>query len=267
MKLVRRNKLSCFEPGWSSAEGVIAGFTTRNGGVSRPPYNSLNLAFNTDDLPAHVEGNRATLSRTFGLPPHLLLTVSQVHGNDLLLVDTPNLDLAHFAQVECDAIITNQPGILIGVLVADCYPVLIHDPVTRVVAAVHAGWRGAANGIIAKTVAAMCQHFGSRVENLQAAIGPGIGAHRYEVDRPVRDAFRAGSGHWEEIAEETRLGYWKLDLRASCRLQLRDAGLDAAAIEAAEECTCCHRELFFSYRRDSGETGRQLGFIGLTQPG
>lgn len=263
MKLVRRNKISCLEPGWSAPAGVVAGFTTRNGGVSRPPYNSLNLAFNTDDLPAHVEGNRSTVSRTYGLPPHLLLTVKQVHGNDLLLVDAPNLDLGHFSQVESDAIVTNQPGIMIGVLVADCYPVLFCDPVQKVVAAVHAGWRGAANGLIGKTIAAMQQHFGCNAEDLQAAVGPGIGAHRYEVDRPVRDAFRSGSGHWDKIAEETRLGFWKLDLRESCRLQLLDAGLKSSKIETAEECTCCHRELFFSYRRDEGQTGRQLGFIGL----
>jgi len=267
MKLIRRNKISCLEPGWGSSGGVVAGFTTRNGGVSRPPYNSLNLAFNTDDLSAHVEGNRATVSRTFGLPPHLLLTVKQVHGNDLLLVDAPNLDLAHFSQVESDAIITNQPGIMIGVLVADCFPVLIYDAEHHVVAAVHAGWRGAASGIIGKTVTAMRQHFGSQPKTLQAAIGPGIGAHRYEVDRPVRDAFRTGSGHWDAIAEETRLGHWKLDLRESCRLQLLDAGLLPGSVEAAEECTCCHRELFFSYRRDEGQTGRQLGFIGLIENG
>jgi len=265
MKIVRRNKLSFLEPGWVGEPGVLAGFTTRNGGVSRPPYNSLNLAFHTDDLPAHVEGNRATLSRTFGLPPHRLLTVKQVHGADLLLVDAPNFDLAHFANVEADAIVTNQRGILIGILVADCYPVLLFDPQQQVVASVHAGWRGAAAGILGKTVAAMQQHFGCRSEDLFAAVGPGIGAHRYEVDRPVRDAFRAGSGHWDAIAEETRLGHWKLDLAESCRLQLAAAGVPPTRIESARECTCCHRELFFSHRRDAGQTGRQLGFIGLSE--
>ena len=246
MKLVRHNKISCLEPVWAGGKQVIAGFSTRNGGVSRPPYNSLNLAFNTEDLPAHVEGNRATLARAFGLPTHLLLTVNQVHGTDLLLVDSPNLDLAHFGQVESDAIITNQKGMLIGILVADCYPVLIYDPHKKVVAAVHAGWRGAARGLIGKTIEAMQQHFDCRPHDLHAAVGPGIGAHRYEVDRPVRDAFRSGSGHWEEIAEETRLGHWKLDLQKSCRLQLCDAGVREAQLDMAQECTCCHRELFFS---------------------
>jgi len=264
MKLARRNKLSFLEPNWLGP-GVVAGVTTRNGGVSRSPYNSLNLAFNTEDMPAHIEGNRATVAKTFGLPSHLLLTVKQVHGNDLLLVDAPNLDLGHFSQVESDAIITNQPGILIGILVADCYPVLLYDAEHHVVAAVHAGWRGAANGLIGKTITAMRQHFGSQPKALKVAVGPGIGAHRYEVDRPVRDAFRNGTDHWGAISEETRLGHWKLDLRESCRLQLLDAGLEPSGIDVASECTCCHRELFFSYRRDDGKTGRQLGYVGLLE--
>jgi YfiH family protein len=184
-----------------------------------------------------------------------------VHGGDILVIDEPNPDLSHFLTVECDAIITNQPGIMVGILVADCYPVLLFDPRRRVVAAVHAGWRGAAAGLLGKTVAALRTGFGSRPAELLAAVGPGIGLHKYEVDRPVRDAFRQGSGHWEQIAREVELGKWHLDLRQSCRLQLEEAGLDPGHIEAAEECTCCHKELFFSYRRDGGKTGRQAGFI------
>jgi hypothetical protein len=107
----------------------------------------------------------------------------------------------------------------------------------------------------------MQDSFGCRPEKIAAAIGPGIGAHRYEVDRPVRDAFRIGAGDWEQIAEEVALGKWHLDLKLSCQLQLEVAGLDPARIEVAAECTCCHKELFFSYRRDSGKTGRQIGFI------
>lgn len=261
MKLARQGKINYLQPQWAADSPVHAGFTTRNGGVSRPPYNSLNLGFNTDDPKYNVEGNRSTLARAFDLPPHLLLTVQQVHGTDILVLDEPNPDLSHFLRVECDAVVTNLPGIMIGVLVADCYPVLLHDPRQKVGAAVHAGWRGAAAGIIGKTVKAMQTGFGCRPEDLHAAVGPGIGAHKYEVDRPVRDAFRSGSGHWERIAEEVELGKWRLDLRKSCLLQLEDAGVDPARTEATEEDTCCHRELFFSYRRDGGKTGRQLGFI------
>ncbi len=261
MKLARQGKISYLQPQWAAAEGIDAGFTTRNGGVSRPPYNSLNLGFNTDDPRHNVDGNRSTLARAFDLPPHLLLTVQQVHGSDILVIDEPNPDLSHFLRVQCDAVTTNQAGIMIGVLTADCYPVLLHDPVKKAIAAVHVGWRGAAAGIIGKTVKSLATTFGARAQDLTAAIGPGIGAHKYEVDRPVRDAFRSGAGNWERIAREVELGKWRLDLRLSARLQLEEAGLDPARIEEAQEDTCCHRELFFSYRRDAGKTGRQIGFI------
>lgn len=261
MKLVRQGKISYKQPSWADRFELSAGFTTRNGGVSRPPYNSLNLAFNTDDASSNVEGNRSTLTRAFGLPVHLLLTVKQVHDTNVLVIDEPNPDLTHFLSVECDAVVTDQPGIMIGVLVADCYPVILFDPEKKVYAVVHVGWRGAAEGILAKTVRTMEKNFGVKIENLYAAIGPGIGAHKYEVDRPVREAFRSGTDHWQRIAKERSLGKWLLDLRLSCQLQLRDAGLDPARTEAVEECTCCHKELFFSYRRDGGSTGRQMGFV------
>ena len=263
MKLVRNGKLTCLQPTGVDG-GIVAGFSTRNGGVSRAPYNSLNLGLNTEDQPAQVEGNRSTFSRTFDLAPHQLLTVKQVHGDDLLLIDEPNPDISHFLTLEVDAIVTNQPDIMIGVLVADCFPVLIWNAERRLVAAVHVGWRGAANGILGKVVKAMSDHFSCPVDQLQAAVGPGIGAHRYEVDRPVRDAFRHGSGFWAEISSEVKLGHWQLDLALSCRLQLERAGIKPQSIEVAEQCTCCHPELLFSYRRDNGKTGRQLGYIMLS---
>jgi hypothetical protein len=263
MKLARNGKVSYLQPDWAGQAGVEAGFTTRNGGVSRPPYNSLNLGFNTDDARFHVDGNRSTLARAFDLPPHLLLTVQQVHGKDILVIDEPNPDLSHFLSVQCDAVVTDQPGIMIGVLVADCFPVLLVEPRRKVAAAVHVGWKGAAAGILGKAVEAMQTTFDCKPDQILAAVGPGIGAHKYEVDRPVRDAFRQGSGHWERIAEEVALGKWRLDLRQSCLLQLEESGLDPANLSAAEQCTCCHRELFFSHRRDHGRTGRQMGFIVL----
>jgi len=263
MKLVRQGKISYLQPTWASSHNLQAGFSTRNGGVSRPPFNSLNLAYNTEDARHNVEGNRSTLARAFELQTHQLLTVNQVHGNDILVIDQANYDLSHFLTLESDAIVTNQPGIMIGVLVADCYPVLLFDPQQRAVAVVHVGWRGAANGLLGKTVASLQSVFGSRPEQLLAAVGPGIAAHSYTVDRPVRDAFQAGSGHWSRIAKETDLHQWQLDLQKSCLLQLEAAGLAASQVSVVAECTCCHRELFFSYRRDQGQTGRQMGFVQL----
>ena len=98
---------------------------------------------------------------------------------------------------------------------------------------------------------------------MKAALGPGIGAHKYEVDRPVRDAFRNGSGFWERIASEVRLGHWELVIGKSCLLQLEEAGVSRTNVEQVAECTCCHKETYFSYRRDNGRTGRQAGFVML----
>ncbi len=262
MKLVRQGKISYLQPSKLPA-GLIAGFSTRNGGVSRPPYNSLNLGLGTDDHLANVEGNRATFIRAFNLSPHQLLTVKQVHGDDLLLIDESNPDLSHFLSVEVDAIVTNQTGIMIGILTADCFPLLIWHEKMKIAAVIHAGWHGAANGLIAKVVQTIHNHFDCPVAELQVAIGPGIGAHSYEVDRPVRDAFRQGSGYWNEIAKETKLGHWQLNIPLSCQLQLEQSGIKPQNIEIAEQCTCCHPELFFSHRRDNGISGRQIGFVQL----
>lgn len=259
MRSARQGKISYLQPAWAE-NGVVAGFTTRNGGTSRAPFNSLNLGYHTGDQQPAVEANRTALARAFDLPPHLLLTVRQVHGSEILILDQPNPDLGHFQRVECDAVITNQPGVMAGILVADCYPVILYDPEGPAIGVVHVGWRGAAAGLIGRTVEAMREIFGSRPERLFAAVGPGIGGHGYEVDRPVREAFRAGAGNWERIARETRLGHWLLDLRCSCELQLAEAGVRPARIDAVAECTCCHRETFYSYRRDNGRTGRQMGF-------
>ena len=263
MKLVRQGKISYLQPK-TLPTGVVAGFSTRNGGVSRPPYNSLNLGLGTDDQLVNVEGNRATFTRAFDLAPHQLLTVKQVHGDSILLLDGPNPDLSHFLSVEVDAIVTNQPGIMIGILTADCFPILIWHQKFTIAAAIHAGWRGAANGLIAKVVETIRHNFDCQATELKAAIGPGIEAHTYEVDRPVRDAFRQGSGFWNDISKETELGHWQLDIPLSCQLQLEQAGLKPQNIDIAKECTCCHPELFFSHRRDNGVTGRQLAFIQLS---
>lgn len=265
MQSIRRNKISTLEPDWAAGHNIVAGFTTRNGGSSRPPFNSLNLGLHTGDLTAHVEANRATLLSAFALPAPRLLTVNQVHGNGILVIDRPNQDLSHFLRVEADVIITNQPGIMMGILVADCFPVLLWAPQKRVAAAVHVGWRGAALGLLGHTVQALEKQFDVTADSLYAAVGPGIAAHSYEVDRPVRDAFRQGSGHWDQIARETRLGHWQLDLQHSCLLQLAAAGVPAGQIDRVADCTCCTRESFFSYRRDQGRTGRQMGFMLLPE--
>jgi YfiH family protein len=150
---------------------------------------------------------------------------------------------------------------MVGILVADCFPVILYDRNKHVAAVIHLGWRGTAAGLLERTVAAMRDIFACRAADLCAAVGPGIAAHGYEVDRPVRDGFRQGTDQWARIAKEVRLGHWQLDLQKSLVLQLEAAGIARSAVDIVEACTCCHKETFFSYRRDRGRTGRQMGFV------
>lgn len=244
----------------------VQGFTTRHEGVSRPPYNSLNLGTNTDDAPHSVEGNRSILARTFGIEQDRLVTVRQNHGSDILVIDAQNDDLSHFLEIEADAIITNQPGIMIGVTVADCVPILLLDPVNKVIAAVHAGWQGTAAQLTMQTIKGMTQIFGSNPKEMHAAIGPCIASCCYEVDQPVKDGFDKNQTPWEPVVESCAPGKWRLDIALSNSMQLEKAGLPDSAVKNAGVCVCCHKELYFSYRRDGGETGRQMGFIMLNQP-
>jgi polyphenol oxidase len=241
----------------------VQGFTTRHEGVSRTPYNSLNLGTNTLDQSHSVEGNRSLLARAFDISQEALVTVRQVHGSDILIIDEPNEDYSHFLSVECDAIITNQPGVMIGICVADCAPILIIDPKERIIAAVHAGWQGTAAKLVSKTVAGLKSVFACNPKNLQAVIGPCIGKCCYEVDTPVRQAFSQSGMPWDSFAEQSGEGKWRLSLSAANRDLLISAGLPASSIKSSDMCVSCHRELFFSYRRDGGETGRQMGFIML----
>lgn len=261
MKTVKHGKIHYLQPEWADQGNLAAGFTTRNGGSSRPPFNSLNLGFGSGDQPAQVDANRGALARAFGLEPHLLLTVNQVHGSEILVIDQPNPEVSHFQRVDSDAIIINQRNILVGILVADCFPVILYDRKHHAAGVIHLGWRGTACGLLGRTVAAMQEIFGCQPGDLCAAVGAGIAAHSYEVDRPVRDAFRQGTDQWGRIAKEVSLGRWQLDLQASILLQLDGAGIDRKAVDVVTECTCCHKETFFSYRRDKGRTGRQMGFV------
>jgi len=262
MEMLKAGKIQYLKPTLGGG-AAVAGFTTRHEGVSRPPYNSLNLGSNTLDSPHNAEGNRSLLARSFGTTLDRFVTVTQVHGTDLLVIDSPNAEFSHFLKLECDGIVTNQPGIMIAICVADCVPVLLHDPVQGVVAALHAGWQGTAGNIAAKGVEAMTKLFDCQPKDIRAAVGPAIGGCCYEVDAPVRDAFKQAGLPWDLFTSEKEEGRWLLDLAAANRRLLTDAGLAPAQIESTDLCVNCNQELFFSYRRDEGDTGRQVGFIML----
>ena len=263
MQINRIGRIQYVEVDFVGSACSIQGFTTRHEGVSRPPYNSLNLGMNTQDQQANVEGNRSLLARAFGVNQEALVTPRQVHGCDILVINEPNEDFSHFLSVEGDAVITNQPNVMIGVCVADCAPILLCDPDKKIIAVVHAGWKGTADRLVSKTVAGMQSEFGSNPAQIQSAIGPCIKKCCYEVDEPVRQAFQKGGLSWDLCAELKSPGKWQLDLAAANRELLMEAGLTPDTIQTSDQCVCCHSEQFFSYRRDQEESGRQMGFIML----
>jgi len=264
MEITRSANIHYLAPGLMATRNVsVQGFTTRHEGVSRAPYNSLNLGGNTFDPPHNVQGNRSLLARTFGGRVEKFVMVNQCHGTDILVIDEPNPDYAHFQKLACDGIITNQPQVMIAVGVADCLPLLLLDPVKRVVAALHAGWKGTAGNIAGKGVDSLVKIFGSEKSDILAACGPAIGPCCYEVDEPVRQVCSAAGFDWSHCAVAAGSGKWRLDLAAANREQLQAAGVPEENIEVAGQCVCCQHDWFFSYRRDGGETGRQAGFIML----
>lgn len=224
---------------WLEADlgGARAVFSTRIGGVSASPFDSLNLGILTDDEQAAVEENRLRLAAALGLAPEQVVFALQVHGTRL--IEHP----ASEVRPEADGHIVREPGLAPLVFVADCLPVALYGP--SGLAMVHAGWRGLAAGIVTAAAEA--------VEATSAAIGPGIGPCCYEVGEEVLGAF-VDLG--EEIAQDRML-----DLPEVARRQLDRAGVED--VQTAGFCTSCEPELFFSHRRDHGRTGRQAGIAWL----
>lgn len=197
--------------------------------------------------------------------PTAFLSVRQVHGTDVLILDRPVREGQYF-EGGWDALITDQPGLAVTVRTADCVPVLIHDPVHGAIAAVHAGWRGAVAGIVPKTIAALAQRFGSHASSLRMAVGPSAGPCCYEVDEPVLTKLRDVFPDWRVVVNGPHGPKGLLDLREFVRRQALVAGLAETAIAVANACTICHPDLFFSYRREGVVKNTMVSGIALVPP-
>jgi YfiH family protein len=235
------------------------GFTTRGGGGSREPYQTLNLGGAVGDDAAAVERNWAALRAATGLA---FARVRQVHGDRVIVVRDAPPPGAEPAE-EADAVLSTTPGVAACVAVADCVPVLIGDPRSGAVAAVHAGWRGTLAHAAARAVEALARTVGAQPGDLLAAIGPAIGPCCYEVSQEVAQAFKDDLGH--RVADP-RSGSSRVDLWLANELVLRRAGVSRERIEVLGRCTACEPDAFFSHRRDRGRTGRQVGFIAPPPP-
>lgn len=245
-------------PKWEKHDGFLHGFLGRCGGKSTGPYASLNLAFGVGDDPQIVKDNICDVKRAVGVHDGKIVTMKQVHGDRILEVKDKSLKVAG----EADGMVTEERGLFLGVLTADCAPILFLVPERRLVAAVHAGWRGTLAGIAAKMVTHLRKRYGIDPSSIEIALGPSIGPCCYEIGSDVSVPIGA---KWETIGQKallSRNGKTCLDLRWLNRAQLEEAGVSAENIRAIGPCTSCSPEDFFSYRRQKRKTGHQMSFIG-----
>ena len=244
------------------AEGITAShcFTTRHGGVSTGSQSSLNLAIGRGDSMENVEQNLRILGKALQFDPEKLVMTMQIHSDIVRVVTDADCNgLCHRNYPQCDALVTNTPGVALLIFTADCTPLLFHDPVTGAVGAAHAGWRGTAQAIGARVVEAMVNNFGSRPENICAAIGPNVGFCHFETDVDVPEAMIAAFG--DEVNEyiEKKGEKYYLDLKAINALVLRRAGVKH--IEISNDCTMCEPDRFWSHRVTKGDRGSQGAII------
>jgi hypothetical protein len=278
-------------PAWEKMNWLWHGFSTRRGGLSRAycaddAPGELNLGFTKEDDRETVAGNRRLfVEAVSGDPSTPLLDLHQIHSNVVLLARAA--DISRKTPREADGLMTGEPGLLVGVKTADCIPILVADRKRRVVAVFHAGWRGMAQRIVESGIGRMRLEFGSRPEDLIAAIGPGIGLCCYSVGEEVFSSFESQFAYARELFREVydsdpvRTKYpllfmtqrapghspigpsLHLNLVEANRRQLLACGLKPRAIHLVGGCTSCHRELFFSHRGSEGRAGRMMSVIGI----
>ena len=245
------------------AEGISVPhcFTTRLGGVSTGTLSSMNIGLNRGDAPENVAENYRILGQTIGFDPMKLVLTKQIHSDIVCRVgrDDWGKHMVAGASPICDALITNDPGTALVVFTADCTPILLHDPVTGAVGAVHAGWRGTAADIAGKTVAAMQSAFGCDPANIHAAIGPNLGICCFETDADVPDAMVAAFGRGARAFIRPANEKFYVNLKEMNALALRRAGVKH--IEISTDCTMCLPEKYWSHRYTRGIRGSQGAII------
>lgn len=256
---------------------VVWHFTDRLGGASEGPFRWLNLSAGVGDDPERVAANRLAVAARMGEggePPQVYVA-RQVHGNRVLVVngagDAPRGPGGWRLAGTGDALLTTEPRTAVAVLVADCAPVLLADRFGRAVAAVHAGWRGLAGGVVGAAVEAVCRAAGARPGDIQAWVGPCARSCCYEVGSEVAEAVSRGVGPARPeqglagYLEPAGAGRFRLDVAEACRQALVACGLPPQSCRIDGRCTVCSPQWFFSYRRDGPRSGRMAGIIALTE--
>ncbi|CAM2826531.1 peptidoglycan editing factor PgeF [Paenibacillus sediminis] len=262
------------QPWCDAYTNISAGFTSRIGGVSNKPYESLNLAFHVGDDPNDVIMNRKKLAETIGFDWNAWTSGEQVHGTEIAVVKEEDSgrgrDNRESAFQHTDGLVTNVPGVLLTSFYADCVPLFFYDPVKSVVGLAHAGWKGTVGKIALRMVNTMEKEYGSSPQDIVAAIGPSIGECCYEVDevvmsrvRELLDEFPADEKDIPAFYQPVAGGKSMLNLKQLNRHIMIKGGILPTHIECTTWCTNCHPDYFFSYRKEGGTTGRMASWIGI----
>ncbi|USB34513.1 peptidoglycan editing factor PgeF [Paenibacillus sp. YPG26] len=262
---------------WEEAfPGLSAGFTGRGGGTGTAPYESLNLALHVGDDPEAVIANRAKLAESAGFPFDAWTCGEQVHGTRIGVVDAEQRGRGRLDRTssfeDTDGLITHVPGIMLTSFYADCVPLYFLDPVHHVVGLAHAGWKGTVQQIALQMIVKMEEEYGSRPDQIRTAIGPSIGPCCYEVDEHVMSRVRSivSESEQQDLAAKVASasanpGKSMLNLKELNRIIMIKAGILPSHIECTTWCTSCSTDVFFSYRKENGITGRMASWIGMKE--
>ncbi|KHE73034.1 peptidoglycan editing factor PgeF [Halobacillus sp. BBL2006] len=252
-------QLTCFR----EHKNLIAGITTRQGGYSQKPFDSLNMGLHVPDREEIVLENRKELADEIGIPLERWVMGEQVHDKKVNVVTEEDLGKGVFSHTSAlagvDGLITNQPDILLAAFYADCVPLFFCDPLEGWIGVAHAGWKGTVKGMAAAMINELIGQ-GCSVENIEMIIGPCIGSTHYEVDERVKDGIP--QSHHSETIKELGNGKYLLDLKRLNERVALEAGVHSSHIFTSGYCTYEEEALFYSHRRDQGKTGRMLGYIG-----
>ena len=272
IKIKRRHGVSffaCDHPAWA---GAAHGFSTRLGGVSRAPWDSLNLGANRGDSPANVRENFRRFCAGIGIDPASLVSTQQTHTTRVIRVtekDRGNGITKPQAYTDVDGLVTNVPGLPLITYHADCVPLFFVDPARKAIGLAHSGWKGTAGRIGEETVKVMGREFGSRPEDMVAAVGPSICRKCYEVSEDVYAAFadRFSPEDMKAVFDRKDNGKYQLDLWEANRRVLMEAGIRPENISVTGFCTHCHPDLLWSHRALGNARGSLAAFLCLTEDG
>lgn len=246
--------------------GIALGFSTKHGGVSSGRLFSMNMSYSRGDAPENVAENYNRLAEALRISGKRIFSNHQVHGNQVRVIDAKDEKTGFYAELEYDAAITDREDVILTAVHADCIPVFFYDPIKRAVGAAHSGWKGTVLEVAAQTVEKMTETYGTKPADVLVWIGPGICKNCFLVRNDVYQQFLTqlpwSADYMEQVAEDQ----YTVDMKGIIAKSLQQCGVASDNIHDMQLCTSCQEGLFFSHRRDKGNTGAMVGMIALGKP-